>query len=96
MAAAIDNFPINNGTTYGEMYSPCYHVANVTPSDSVDLTNASRALAIGSAGAIKVTTLGGETLVIPTGVFSVGIMYPIRVTRVWSTSTGAGSIVVFW
>lgn len=76
--------------------SPVNHAALVSPSDSTDLDYATRGICVGSAGAIKVTTLGGETLVIPTGALAAGVIHPLRVTRIWSTSTTASSIVAVW
>ncbi len=73
--------------------SPAEHAAAVTPNDSTDLTYATRALYVGGTGNIKVTTVGGETLVL--SAVPVGVL-PIRVTRVHSTSTTATSIVALW
>ena len=71
--------------------APLGHAELVAPSDSADLSYIS-VLSIGVAGNVKVTTLGGETLVIamPVGVF------PLWVTRVWSTSTTATGIVAIY
>jgi hypothetical protein len=85
---------VNSQTTYGEGgNSPASHAALVTPDDANDLAFVSRALLIGTAGALKVTTLGGETLVI--AAVPAGIL-PLRVTRVWSGSTTAAQIVSLW
>ena len=74
--------------------SPAEHAVLLTPSDSVDLTNFSRALYVGGAGNIKVTTVGGETLLF-TGVLA-GSILPIRVSRVWATTTTATTIVALY
>jgi len=67
----------------------------VTPSNSVDLTDVTRALYVGGAGNVAVVMAGsGDTLVI-TGV-PAGAFLPISVTRVNSTSTTATNIVAFW
>jgi len=67
----------------------------VTPSNSVDLTNVTRGLFVGSAGNLAVVMAGaGNTLVI-TGV-PAGAFLPISVTRVNSTNTTATNIVAFW
>jgi hypothetical protein len=73
---------------------PCRHAAVVTPSDSADLTNVTRKLFVGGAGNIKVTTAGGETLLL-TGV-AAGSVLDICVSRVWSTTTTATNIVAMW
>jgi hypothetical protein len=72
---------------------PALHAAVVTPSNTVDLTYVSRALVIGTAGDVKVTTLGGETVTLPA--VPAGIL-PLRVTRVFATGTTAASISALW
>lgn len=75
---------------------PLNHVALVIPSDTVDLTNATRSISFAVAGAIKVTTLGGETVVIPSGALPATTMLALRVTRIWATGTAATGIVAYW
>lgn len=73
--------------------APYQNAAAVTRSDTVDLTNTSRALWIGSAGALKVNMVGGQTVTL--AAVPVGLL-PIRVTRVYLTDTVASSIVALW
>jgi hypothetical protein len=76
---------------------PAQHAALVTPDDSNDLANFTRAVYIGSVSggaAMKVTTVGGETLLL-SGLLA-GHVYPIRVKRIWSTTTTATLIVALW
>lgn len=89
MAAAIDLFPGPAGRALG-YDSPATHAQPTTGDDANDLTYVSRALAIGTGGAVKVTTRGdsnyaGETVVLtlPAGVI------PLRVSRVWSAGLTA-------
>lgn len=89
---ALDDFSFLGKTADG----PASHAAIVTPSDSTDLASATRAIYIGAAGAVKLTTLGGETLVLASGVLAVGVPHPIRATRIWSTGTTATPIVAVW
>ena len=65
--------------------------AAVTPSDSVDLTNAAAALWVGGAGNVNVDTVDGATVLF-SGV-AAGTLLPVRVKRVRSTSTTATLIV---
>lgn len=60
----------------------------ITPSDTVDMTAASRAIVIAEGGDIKVTGIDGvtETYTYPAG------CYAIRVNRVWATGTTATGI----
>lgn len=72
--------------------SPATQAAAVTPNDAADLTVASRALYVGTAGNLAVVTVGGSTVTL------VGISgwVPIRVARVLATGTTASDIVVLW
>jgi hypothetical protein len=74
--------------------SPYDNAAEVTPSDTVDLTYVTRALWCAVAGNLKVTLLGGDTVTIDHGVHT---LLTIRATRVWSTGTVATpKIVALW
>ena len=70
------------------------HAAAVTPHDSNDLTETTRALWVGGAGNISVIMEGGETVTF-VGV-AAGTLLPVRVTRVRSTSTTATDILALW
>lgn len=92
MAAALDaSFQFTP-----ELNSPAVHAALVTPSDATDLVNITRYIAISAAGTIKVTTMGGETVTIPSGAFAAGQLIPLRVSRIWATGTTATGIVALW
>lgn len=81
--AALDN---SGGTT-----SPGSRAFAVSPNDSVDLSIVTRALWVGGAGDVKVTTLGGDTVTF-SGV-TAGSLIPIRVSRIFSTLTTATLIL---
>lgn len=87
--AATDDF-----TTLTEQawQAPYFHAAAVSPDDSNDLSHVTRALMIGVAGDLKVTTAGGETvtLSVPAGELR------IRAVRVFSTGTTASNITAMW
>ncbi|MBM7045436.1 hypothetical protein [Rhizobium lusitanum] len=91
VAAKDDYFQYTN-----DLSSPATHCALVTPSDTVDLTEITRAVAFTAAGTLKVTMQGGETVVIPSGALSPGQMNPMRVTRIWATGTTATGLVAWW
>ena len=75
--------------------SPAAHAAAVTPSDVADLATPARSLFIGGAGAVKVTTVGGETLTFSG--LAAGSILPVRVKRVFATGgTDATLIVALW
>lgn len=72
-------------------HHPVANLANVTPSDGTDLAVFSRAIYVGTAGAVKLTTVGGQDITTPT--LAVG-WHPIRASRIWSTGTTASNIMI--
>lgn len=64
---------------------------SVTPSDTTDLEEATRALYVGTGGDLLVVMLSGVTLLL-NGVAD-GSLLPLRVTRVRATGTTASEIV---
>lgn len=81
--AAIDYFPPAGLT------SPAVQAEAVTPSNTVDLVNVSRALWVGVAGDVKVTMASGQAVTFTA--LTIG-WHPLRVSRVWSTGTTATNI----
>jgi len=71
---------------------PAHHAVAVVRSDTADLPAASTFIYVGVSGNLKVTMLGGEILTL--GNVPVG-WHPIRVTRMW-TSTTATNIIAVW
>lgn len=84
--AAVDSFATNQPG----LSSPLVNAVAVTPNDSTDLDYVSRALYIGTAGALTVITSGGDTVAF--GNVGVGLL-PLRVSRVKSSGTTAANIV---
>jgi hypothetical protein len=76
--------------------SPAGRVANVTPSDTVDLPAPSRGISFAVAGALEIIDLGGVDTTIPSGSLAAGIIHPIRATRIKNAGTTATSIVAYW
>ena len=74
--------------------SPVSNLAIVTPSDAADLAFVSRAVWLGVGGALRVTTLGGQTVTTPA--LAAGVPHPIRAARIWATGTTATGIMVAW
>ncbi len=70
-------------------------LADALKSDTVDLPYITREIGVATTiGAIKVTTLGGETVIIPSGMLQVGAFTKLRVTRIWATGTAAVGLVI--
>lgn len=62
----------------------------------VNLAKVSRGVSISGAGALKVTMVGGETVVIPSGALAAGIIHPIMITKVFQTGSAATGVTVWW
>lgn len=77
------------GGQVGTIESPARHVFIVTPSDSDDLPMATRAIRTDTGGAIKLTTVGGETVVC---LFMPGETRAIRAVKIWADGTLADDI----
>lgn len=77
-----------------EVTGPAAHLEAITPNDAADLTFATRAIWVGTAGDVKVTTVGGETVTIPN--VPSGTRLDVRVARVWATGTDATDLVAMW
>lgn len=88
--AAVDNF----STNAAGLSSPCERLAAVTPHDTDELGYVTRALFVGGAGTVKVTTVKGDTVTL-TGV-AAGSILPIRAKLVFSTGTTATYITAMW
>lgn len=70
--------------------SPAVRLASVTPNDGADLAFATRAVAVGTEGFVRLTTVAGDTgriFVIP------GAPFPVRARRILATGTSAADIV---
>ncbi len=71
--------------------SPYARAEAITPNDSTDLTNSTRAIWIGGAGNVKVDTVEGDTVTLVGAL--VGTILPIRARRVYATGTTATNLV---
>lgn len=82
------NDPFQNHKT--GLDSPAVQLHAVTPSDTADLPSASRGINVATSGIVKITTVGGTTGAI---YVVAGVVFPVRVTRVWATGTTATGIM---
>lgn len=80
-----------NAQNFTGLECPAIGGVVVTPSDSTDLVNTSRAIWVGGAGTLTVTMADGVAVLI-SGI-AAGTLLPIRCTRVKSTGTTATLIV---
>jgi hypothetical protein len=75
--------------------SPAFDAAAVTPSDTVDLPDAARALYIGADGDVTVDTLlSGDTVTF--AACKAGTILPVACRRVRNTDTTASLIVALF
>ena len=90
--------PTNNfAQTDPAINAPYNRAVTITPSDSVDLTEITRALNIHAATAstpVKVIMQGDTTAV--TLQLQTGFIYPLRVSRVYATGTSATSVIALY
>ncbi len=75
-----------------EITNPAQKAFVITPSDSVDLEESTRAVWVGSTGNLAVILVGDSAAVTFVGVQS-GSLLPLRVKRVMDTNTTAQNIV---
>lgn len=71
--------------------SPAGHGVAIVPSDNVALAEATRAIYVGGAGALRVTMVSGA--VVTLAVAQAGQIYPLRVVQVMATGTTATGLV---
>jgi len=74
--------------------SPAEHAAAITPDDENNLANSTRGIYVGTAGDLKITTVGGETVTLAN--VAAGVIHPWRIKRVFSTDTTASDLVAVW
>lgn len=74
-----------------DLTTPGEYAFAITPNDSTDLANATRALYVGGAGDVACITVNGSTVTF-VGMVA-GMLYPLRLKRVLSTGTSASSLV---
>lgn len=77
--------------------SPAKHVVliDISSTDHA-LDPPCRGLSFATAGALKIDTVGGETVTIPNGALAAGIIHGIRASKVYKTGTAAASIVAYY
>lgn len=81
-------------TVQDSIIAPVNHAAAITPHDTNELTNYAKAIYVGGAGDLKLTTPGGSTVTL-VGCLA-GTIYPIRAKIVFSTGTTATNLVALY
>ena len=71
--------------------APATHADEITPLDAVDLPRATRALYVGQTGNVRVRTTAGDVMTFAN--LQAGVLYPIRIARVFQTGTTAADLV---
>lgn len=70
--------------------SPATNAFAIIPNDTTELPTVTRALNVATSGAVRVTTLSGDTVTL---FVAAGGVMPIRVSRILATGTTATGIV---
>jgi hypothetical protein len=71
--------------------APAYGAFQITPSDSAELPQVTRAIFIGGEGNLSVTMANGDTVVLTA--VQPGMIYPLRCSKVRQSGTSASGIV---
>ena len=71
--------------------APATRPEAIVPNDSADLAHATRAIYVGQSGNVQVQTTSGDIVTLAN--MQGGILYPIRVVRVFATGTTATDLV---
>jgi hypothetical protein len=93
--AASDTVPFKLAQGVHTLSEPAVNAAAITPSDTTDLTQFTRFLYVGGTGDITVNMAGSGATVLFKAV-PVGVVLPIRVSRVLATGTTATNVVALW
>ena len=75
------------------LVEPVENAFSITPSDADNL-RVTRGLYVGATGNIRVTMAGGQTVTLTD--LQAGVIHPLRVVKVFNTSTTATGIVGFF
>jgi hypothetical protein len=86
---AVDRFKLTGLPT---LLTDPEHAYAITPADGTELDYVTRFLSATVAGVAKITTLGGEEVIIP---LAAGVQTRVRAVKVWATGTTATGIVGF-
>jgi len=73
--------------------NPPGNAAAVTPNDSTDLTNVTRAINVAAAGNVAIDTEAGDSVTL---YVAAGIAFPVNARRIKATGTTATGIVALW
>lgn len=81
-----DRFSGNTGQT-----SPIIDGFAITPDDATEVQEVTRAIMVSTMGNVTCTLKGGSSVTLTSLV--PGVIYPLRISQVWSTGTTASGIV---
>lgn len=84
--------PNINGSAAGS--DPAYNAVAITANNSVDIAAPIRAIYVGGAGAVVITTVAGTDVTFSG--LPAGMILPVRAVRVKATGTTATGLVGLW
>lgn len=73
------------------LHSPAESADAITPNDSANLAHFTRAIYVGTTGNLRVEMVGGQDVIFTN--LQGGVLYPLRVRKVFATNTTAAAIV---
>lgn len=73
---------------------PAFRAATITPSNTVDIAAPVRAIYVGGAGSVVITTVDGNDVTFAG--LPAGMILPVRAVRVKATGTTATGLVGLW
>jgi hypothetical protein len=73
---------------------PAFRAAAITPSNTVDIAAPVRAIYVGGAGSVVITTVDGNDVTFAG--LPAGMILPVRAVRVRATGTTATGLVGLW
>jgi hypothetical protein len=82
------------GSASTRLDSPASSAVAITPSDTVDLANVTRAIYVGTGGDLTVIMRGGQSVTFTA--VPQGVMLSVRASRVLATGTTATNLVGVW
>jgi hypothetical protein len=85
----------DTGNTSLALMIPAANCVSVTPNDGADLANNTRGLMVSVAGDVKVDFVTTGSAIVLTGLLA-GVVYPLQIKRVYSTSTTATGILALY
>lgn len=84
------------GLSLEQLIRPAPHVFLITPDNDNNLPHQTTAISFAAAGNLRIETVGGEVVTIPSGALAAGVQHAIQIRKVFATGTAATGLVGYW